>query len=597
MQGVKRGKATESHEPVKRLKQRASVLSSSKRFRPHPGASEYPACTENECFETTDAEESDPVMGPILSTGAYVAVSASNRRDASRSSLNTWLENRMRLVICRAKEAARDMRNEWALYFEQIADIGSPLTKLHVTNSLLAMAKRDEVGSRSEAAQRAAARQATACIDVLVGIANSGEREPLELILGFLHTLAVYRGPLNRNDAKKYRSFLELMSPDERTGLKDALGKAKGNNKTAKKARELIDKVGKFEEILVQRASTQSGIAGAEKRNSSAHVGGRIPRKSSAHLSGFAGPFPPEQGPGGSGNTGTRYHDQARQQTTRISEQQPRTAGAREGYGLPPNLPSQPLKARTIEHQPGFSGTSAGQKTSGVNPTQASGAPARVSISQYYPVPGPQVQRQVVPTLPSTQQQHAGIVLAGGGSGQNWDLYGQGAAARSRGDGPQALQQRFPNHGIVEARTYNGGYEATVSDGILKPMRGPASYPSPGVKFKSTESFPPRTYLHEASTVFEIQPQRGVRHLFYDDGDPLDWKKMANKGHIEEIKERLCSGHVHSAMGLHAMVRSKIEDLLTQRDNVGQSMPWRKSIRVAFPGRNARASQERWSGL
>lgn len=636
MHGVKRGQHAAAPSSAKKSKQGPSLVSISKLYRPFPDATSNDlAHAESGCLESTDAEESDPVAVPVLRKVADYAVLASSRTDVSRNTLNSWFEKVMRLEIVRARAAkvrgTKEIRDDWALHFRQIADIGSPRTKLYLVNSLLATAEKDQVGSRSDTALRAAAHFATACVDALVGMANSGVREPLELILDHFYALAAHRGLQHRSETND-SSLLDFLSARERASLEEALRKAKGK-KSMKKAGELICMIREFElgrrktivngngdNVLTLGSGKASysvsdgfrpeiGMVGVEKRNPKVQAPSRIPRKSDA--------------------------------SSQLSR-----AHRRETH-VPQELRSHPLLPAL--YQPTISKVAnGGPSSSEIHLGPAPSHPASTTKFETDPARPVSQEHNLVLPLHTSKQQHSQsfangaayppppTVSAGSevGSFRNRNLSGQIEAEDSRKDSradgqvysysgkernhaagskagyqlddprnqlyvkqhltgeaeaPHSSQQRVPNNGQLKARTRNGMYVPCESEGILKPMRGPATYDSPAVAFKKPDTFPPRTYLHEASTVFEIQPQRDVMHLFYDDGDPLDWRKTANKKHLEEIKERANIGCVHSVMALHALVRSKVEDM--QRIQRGEDKPLRESIKVTYPTRNAPSQQ------
>lgn len=146
---------------------------------------------------------------------------------------------------------------------------------------------------------------------------------------------------------------------------------------------------------------------------------------------------------------------------------------------------------------------------------------------------------------------------------------------------PDTLRQRLPTAGSLPKRSYDA--YASSSSGILKPERCVARDPTKSVSFRETAHYPPRTYLQEASQVFEAPTQNEVMHLFWDSGDPLDWGPKQNPRFVEEVKENMVSGKIHSIMALHALLVAQIERLQAQQQGREWNEP--KMLQVVYPDR------------
>lgn len=450
--GVKRtAQPSTALASAKKAKQAAVLPPLSKPFRPFPsGTRKDLAPSEDGLLVAAEAEELDPVVGPILRAGVDLAVLAANRAVTSRENVNRWLEKQMRLVVdriraCRA-EATNDLSNDWTLYVAQIADIGSPQTKLRVVESLLAAARKDDVGSKSEPAQRAAAKYATLCVDVLVGIANSGKREPLRKLVEHFQTLALYRGPPNPSEKRKCWSFLGLMSAAERKSLRDALRKAKG--KSAKDANDLVNRINDFENCRPTGTPDGGGetIATMASASASASVSGRTRQ-------------PGGNGAAQSASAGVeRCEPPARQSSDRIPRKvtapnsadlgatMPPQASAR-GSGNPAPMPRDPRAPHTARAQPAVGHEGVNMTSEDPRPRHRSGAQPSPQLNYAptsQPPPNVHTQRALVPgahhehyasTVPPTRQQdfgHGAALPPVPAADRSQALYGQGDVARSQ---------------------------------------------------------------------------------------------------------------------------------------------------------------------
>jgi hypothetical protein len=532
----------------------------------------YPGCTANAEFsgqEMCGAEVWDPVVAPIFRSVADAAVLVSGGREVTPDVLNKWLTKELRSLLELQTERGSAVGDQWSIRLSQIAaQTGSAETKLRLVKGLSTpRAKEDDLTDES---RRVIGELATNCVDTLLAHAQAGKLEPLTFFLQWYFDMA-------ENSAPTYLNPLSVTQVD---ACKEALQKSR----LTKLSRKLVGK------LLAIYPGT---------------VGPRHP--TGVHRSGCDVGVTADTMAYGSASSPTdplRRDVNANDDSSSLRRDEPRAVFGNAERLDRVSVPSLriPKKSSAVSEAQFRPATSDGA----VSPNFNSGdirIPYGYAAAAQRPVPnadsryslqsdanassivehGERILQDVahqaisLPAPPATTARaHASsaqqqIALRGKYGFEQYPPY-----TSATGNAYDSPRDSRSGKSEMAKRTYGGNRPAKRS--IERPS--PPGQRLQAVTFNGPPPDDNRPYMREAARVVEGPAKDEVVHLFWDCGDPLNWEE-SNPSYIEEVKENMRCGKLHSIMGLHAMIKARINKLQAEQEG----RPWvdPETLRVQYP--------------